>query len=267
MNFEEVSFVIPVYNVECDILLRSLESVSKQTHKSFEAIIVDDSTDNACSKICSDFCAGDVRFKYTKPALRLGLVKALNYGVSLAKYDLIARFDSDDVCIDNRIELQLDFLRKNEHIDILGGFVEVINRFDQKLFLRKYPCSHYEISKSIHIVCPIAHPSVIFKKMVFDRVGGYDESFKFAEDIDFWLRCINSGAKFSNLNLPIVSYRQNDTIRDKQHYKYFLKARLKNFKIRYFPFNIIGIALLIFASFLPKYFLRIYYKKKYYQEW
>jgi GT2 family glycosyltransferase len=116
-------------------------------------------------------------------------------------------------------------------------------------------------------VCPIAHPSVIFKKTVFDRVGGYDESFKFAEDIDFWLRCINSGARFSNLNLPIVSYRQNDTIRDKQHYKYFLKARLKNFKIRYFPFNIIGIALLIFASFLPKYFLRIYYKKKYYLKW
>jgi len=267
MNFEYVSFVIPVYNVESDILLKSLESVSRQTHKSFEAIIVDDSTDNMCSQICSDFCSGDVRFKYIKPAHRLGLAKALNYGVSLAQYDLIARFDSDDVCLDNRIELQLNFLKKNKHIDILGGSIEVVNRLDQKLFLRKYPCSHGEISKSIHIECPIAHPSVVFKKAIFDRVGGYDENFKFAEDIDLWLRCLNSDANFSNLNLTIVRYRQNDNIRNKQHYKYFLKARLKNFNMRYFPYNIIGIALLIFANLMPKFFLRIYYRKKYTNKW
>jgi glycosyltransferase involved in cell wall biosynthesis len=267
MNFEFVSFIIPVYNVESDILLKSLKSVSRQSHKSFEAIIVDDSTDYFCSKICSDFCSGDDRFKYIKPTHRLGLVKALNFGISLAKYDLIARFDSDDICVDNRIELQLDFLKKNKHIDILGGFIEVIDRFDQKMFLRKYPCSHNEISKSIHIECPIAHPSVIIKKTVFDRVGGYDESFKFAEDIDLWLRCLYSGAKFSNMDLPIVRYRQIDTIRNKQHYYYFLKARLTNFKIQYFPFNVYGIVLLIFANLMPMFFLRIYYKKKYTNKW
>lgn len=263
MNFDFVSFVIPVYNIEIDILLKSLKSVSNQTHKSFEAIIVDDSTDDTCSSICSNFCAQDNRFRYTKPVRRLGLVKALNFGVSLAKYDLIARFDSDDICIDNRIELQLDFLKKNKNIDVLGGYIEVIDHFDQKLFLRKYPCSHDEISKTIHIECPIAHPSVIFKKTIFEKVGGYDENFKYAEDIDFWLRCLNYGARFSNLQLPIVRYRQSDTIRNKQHYNYFLKARLKNFKMRYFPFNIIGITLLIFVNLMPIFFLRIYYRKKY----
>jgi glycosyltransferase involved in cell wall biosynthesis len=263
MNFESVSFVIPVYNVESGILLKSLKSVANQTHKSFEAIIVDDSTDDTCSSVCSAFCAEDIRFIYVKPEHRLGLVKALNYGVSLAKYDLIVRFDSDDICLDNRLELQLGFLKKNIDIDVLGGNIEVIDYSDQKLFIRKYPRSHSEISKSIHIDCPIAHPSVIFKKAIFEKVGGYDENFKFAEDIDFWLRCFNYGARFSNLQLPIIKYRQNDIIRNKQHYKYFLKARLKNFKMQYFPFNIFGIALLTFVNLMPMYFLRIYYTKKY----
>lgn len=263
MNFEYVSFVIPVYNVDSDILLKSLKSISNQTHKSFEAIIVDDSTDNICSKVCSAFCGEDMRFKYIKPERRLGLVKALNYGVSLAKYDLIARFDSDDICYSNRIELQLDFLKNNVDIDILGGNIEVINNLDNRLFMRKYPSSHAQISQSIHIDCPIAHPTVIFKKTIFDKVGGYDENFKFAEDIDFWLRCFNFGAKFSNLQQPIIKYRQDDTIRNKLHYKYFLKARVKNFKIRYFPINIIGILLLIFVNLMPICFLKIYYNKKY----
>ena len=263
MNFEAVSFVIPVYNVEKDILLKSLNSVSNQTHIFFESIIIDDSSDKNCSELCKWFCESDSRFVYVKPVSRLGLAKALNYGISLAKFDLIARFDSDDICMENRIELQLDFLKNNKNIDILGGGIEVIDNNDKKKFYRNYPVSHRDISNSIHFLCPIAHPSVVFKKNIFNKVGGYDASFLFSEDIDFWLRCLDNGAQFANLQEPIIKYRQNHTIRNKKHYQYFLKARFKNFKIKHFPINVIGIIPLIFVNIMPIYLLKIYYKMKY----
>ena len=75
MDYNYLSVVIPVFNVNIKILQKSLESISKQTHSFFEAILIDDSTDIECSKFCSNYCSSDNRFRYYKTDKRLGLSK------------------------------------------------------------------------------------------------------------------------------------------------------------------------------------------------
>ena len=263
MNYDSVSIIIPIYNVDPIILSKSFESISSQSFKSFEVILIDDSTKSETSDFCLQYCKSDTRFSYIKPTQKLGLVNSLNLGIQRAKNDIIARFDSDDICYEDRISKQVEFLKNNLDIDILGGYIEVINSDYKHLYIRKYPVSHSEIVKSMQIFCPIAHPTVMYKKAVLQRVGYYDDNFKYAEDIDLWLRLLSIGAKFSNLNTPLIKYRQDTLVRSKEHYKYFLNARIKNFNLKYFPRNIFGITILLFVIYMPTFILDIYYKFKY----
>lgn len=263
MKFKSISIVIPVYNVESSILFESLESVRTQTFTSFEAIIIDDSTSLICSDFCKKFCASDDRFRYFKPKNKLGLAKSLNYGISLAKNDLIARFDSDDICFKNRLDLQINYFNANPKIDVLGGNMEIIDDKGNSISIRKYPSTHNDIIREMQINCAVAHPTVIFKKELIEKYNGYKENLLFAEDVDIWLRWMNKGVRFANLNKTLIKYRQNEFIRNKKHYKNFLMVRLSNFNYKLIPYNIIGILLLFFAKYTPKSLLGIYYKLKY----
>jgi glycosyltransferase involved in cell wall biosynthesis len=263
MVYHYVSIVIPVFNVDIKILHKSLESISKQTYSFYEVIIIDDSTDLECSKFCSDYCSFDNRFRYYKTEKRLGLSKSLNFGISISKYDLIARFDSDDICFLNRLELQINYLNRNNHIDVLGGAMQIINNLEEVKSIRLYPTETNKIRRGMQIDCSIAHPTVIFKKQLVTDHGGYDENFIYCEDVDLWLRWLNNGVIFSNLDVPLIKFRQDDYIRGSEHYKYFLKARLQNFNFKFMPFNFMGIFLLLLTQIVPDNIMELYYRHKY----
>jgi glycosyltransferase involved in cell wall biosynthesis len=263
MNYDSISIIIPVYNVNTVLLSKSFESITNQTFKNFEAIIIDDSTNILTSQHCKEYCNLDNRFRYIRPSEKLGLVNALNLGIKTCKFDLVARFDSDDICIVDRLEKQISFMKNNQDIDVLGGNIEVINSDDVYLYTREYPTNHLEIARSMHITCPIAHPTVLYKKEVIERNGYYNSDFKFAEDIDLWLRLLSAGVKFANLNIPLIKYRQDNLVRNKDHYKFFLKARIKNFSLRFFPINIVGIFMLLIINYSPDFILNLYYTHRY----
>lgn len=263
MNYNNISVVIPNYNVDPKILLKSFESISNQTFKNFEVLLVDDSTNALSSGFCSSYCESDKRFKHIKPDRKLGLPESLNLGVQLSKYDIIARFDSDDICYTDRFEKQINFLRLNPDIDVLGGNIEVIDSNERHLFYRAYPSTHRRIKKYLNINCPIAHPTVMFKKKIFQLTGGYNSKYKSAEDLELWIRMLSIGAKFHNLDYTLIKYRQDTMVRQRDHYRFFLKARLANFHLKYLPYNLLGIFLLFGSNILPILFLEKYYKYKY----
>jgi len=258
-----ISIVIPVFNVDTKILHKSLESISKQTYLFYEAILIDDSTNLECSKFCFEYCSSDNRFRYYKTEKRLGLPKSLNFGISISKYDLIARFDSDDICFLNRLELQINYLNRNKHIDVLGGAIQIINNLEEVKSIRLYPIETKKIYRRMQIDCSIAHPTVMFKKHLVTDFGGYNETFISSEDIELWLRWLNNGVRFSNLDVPLIKYRQNEFIRNSEHYKYFLKARLRNFNFKFIPFNFIGIFILLLTQIVPDNMMELYYRYKY----
>ena len=237
-----VTVVIPSFNEDPHIVRASLASIRAQTFANYECIVVDESTKPELAEACRAVCAVDPRFIYIHPQERLGLPKSLNLAIGKASGQLIARFDSDDVCIPERLALQVEFLQSHPEISVVGGALDIINTEGQLLAHRRYPQSAIEIARGMQLTTTVAHPTVMYRKVAVEQHGGYNTEFRFSEDLDLWLRWMNAGLQFANLPQVLVQYRQNNTRRRSGHWRFNLKARISNFSAQHLVRRIIGIA-------------------------
>lgn len=235
-----VSFIVPCFNEGRTTLLESLESVATQDFEDFECLIVDESTNPESIAACKAFCERDLRFRRVVPPERIGLAASLNMGIAEARGEYVARFDSDDVCLPKRLSLQVAELDARPDIDVIGGGLEIIDAAGRTLAIRSYPKNHEAIARKLHATTPLAHPTVMMRRRVVSAAGAYDPSFRFAEDLDLWLRLLNSGARFANLDQTLVRYRQQNTRRQSGHWRYNLRARRKNFASSHLIRRIVG---------------------------
>lgn len=138
----------------------------------------------------------------------VGLGLALQEGIKLCKYDLIARMDADDISIPTRFEKQINYF-KHHNVDIVGS---VIIEFEDNPYtsttLRKLPETHNENVKFAKKRNPIGHSSVMFKKESVLKAGNYKDYY-LVEDYDLWVRMIETGAIFYNFQEPITYMRIN----------------------------------------------------------
>ncbi len=246
-----VTFVVPSFNEPAQIISQSLASVAAQTFDDFECLVVDESTDPQAAANCRALCAQDPRFRYLRPERRLGLAGSLNLGIAQARGELIARFDSDDLCLPDRLAKQVSFLAEHPEVDVLGGGLEIIDEDGRTLAFRSYPQTHDGIERRMHFTTTIAHPTVMMRRRVIEACGGYNPEFRFAEDLDLWLRLLNHGVQFANLPLVLVRYRQQNTRRSSRHWRFNLRARTRNFGLRRLPQRLLGLAAIALWSSLP----------------
>lgn len=247
-----VTVVIPSFNEDPHIVRASLESISAQTFTDFECIVVDESTRTELAEACRVVCAEDPRFIYVHPAERLGLPKSLNLAISKARGQLIARFDSDDVCVPERLALQVAYLQAYPDISVVGGAMDIISGEGRFLAHRRYPQSSAAIAKGMQLTTTIAHPTVMYRKEAIERYGAYNPDFRFGEDLDLWLRWMNAGLRFANLPQVLVQYRQDNVRRDQRHWRFNLRARISNFSGQHLVRRVIGIACIATWIAMPK---------------
>lgn len=136
-----------------------------------------------------------------------GLGKALMLGVETAKYDIIARMDSDDICLPNRFELQLQYLEKHLEVDIVGGqMTEFIGAPQNIIGKRVVPCSNEDIYEFMKNRCALNHVTVMFRKEAVLKAGNYQDWF-WNEDYYLWVRMMMVGCKFANIPVVLVNVR------------------------------------------------------------
>lgn len=136
-----------------------------------------------------------------------GLGNALQLGTKIAKYDLIARMDSDDICTPNRFERQLLYLEQNPECDIVGGQItEFIGDPNNIVGRRVVPTDNESIYEYMKNRCAMNHVTVMFRKEAVMRVGNYQDWF-WNEDYYLWVRMMAGGCKFGNLNDVLVNVR------------------------------------------------------------
>jgi glycosyltransferase involved in cell wall biosynthesis len=247
-----VTVVVPSFNEDPHIVRACLESIRTQTFADFECIVVDESTYPELAEACRAICAEDSRFIYVHPTERLGLPKSLNLAISKARGQLIARFDSDDICMPERLALQVTFLQAHPEISVVGGALDIISNEGKFLAHRYYPQTSTAIAKCMQLTTAIAHPTVMYRKVAIERHGGYNPDFRFAEDLDLWLRWMNAGLLFANLPQVLVQYRQDNTRRDQSHWRFNLRARTSNFSNQHSIRRVIGIACIATWVAIPK---------------
>lgn len=202
-----ISVIMSVYN-DSKYLKESIESVLNQTYQNFEFIIVDDFSSDISLSIIKEYVKKDHRVKLIRNKNNLGLAASLNKAWKIAKYDYIARMDSDDICFKNRFSEQMNYLLENPNISIIGTSVEYINENNQVISTVNRPETDIEIKNTLIKKNCMIHPSVILKKEVLITCNGYIEKLKnAAEDYDLWLNAMNKNYEFYNLQKPLLQYR------------------------------------------------------------
>ncbi|MGA2295922.1 MAG: glycosyltransferase [FCB group bacterium] len=246
-----VSVVMPVYKEPEPVLRKSIDSILNQTFMDFEFIIVLDAPDNLDAiKLIEDYSKNEKRIKLLFNEKNLGVSATLNRGIKEAKGKYIARQDADDESLPDRLEKQVSAFLYAPDIDVIGTAIEYIDEKNNILMERFYK---EEVGKEIKRFNPVAHPSLMLKKDLFEKFGLYDESIlsKHVEDYDLWLRFYLGGVKFKNINQILYKYYQGkENIKSKNTKRQLFNTIKLKWRYRHSLKFGIGEYIYIFMEFL-----------------
>lgn len=209
-QYPTVTVLMSAYN-SAPFILEAVESILKQTWINFEFIIIDDgSSDNSVDLICS---FSDKRIKLICNDKNIGLTASLNRGINIAQGKYIARMDADDIAEPNRLSSQVNFLEKHPDIGILGSPCLLFDNTATDSYSIYYvPDNDLEIRWTSLLNNPFAHPTVMLRRDILSQYSlNYDETFKTAQDYEFWTRLLNY-TQGANLDFPILRYRTGEGI-------------------------------------------------------
>lgn len=203
-----VSVVMAVYN-GMPYLREAVDSVLAQTFRDFELVIVDDgSTDGTVDCVRS---YGDARIRRWLSERNIGQTRALNLGLTMSRGRYIARLDADDVCRPDRLQRQVDVLEGRPEVAVLGTWMHSIDARGNTTALvkREWDDPGTYVGWLLTEVCPVWHPTVMFRREVVAAVGGYDETFRIAQDYDLWIRLALRRRYAWALPAPLVMCREH----------------------------------------------------------
>lgn len=183
----QVTVLTTVYNGMA-FIREAIESTLNQTFTDFEFLIIDDaSTDDSVECIRS---YNDPRIRLIQNDVNIGQTASLNKGLLIAKGKYIARFDQDDVNLPLRLEQQVKEFENKPELTILCSWEHTIDHEGKRIIdhTGMLPNYGYFIGKILLGLCPVWHPSVMFKKDMILDMNGYDTFYGPAEDYELWSR-------------------------------------------------------------------------------
>lgn len=224
----KVSFITAVKNRAME-LEETLDSITKQNIPKWEAIIVDDHSDDPVLETVEKF--KEERFHYYKlPNDKTGISNGRNFAIDKAKSNIMIMADGDDINEPNRARVTYDDMTRNNYDVYYGGIRDfspdqkyqegkkrLLQPFNEKLF----PMFNF-----------LTNASAAFRRDKFLEIGGFDPEFIVCEDFDLYLRFMNAKCKFGYTEEILVNYRNSPNSTSATKFKllheYFMKARIKN---------------------------------------
>lgn len=222
-----VSVVLPVRNAGGTIG-RAIASIRAQTLHAWELVAVDDGSTDGTGKQLAEIARSEPRLRVvSRPAE--GLVPALNAGLAAAQAPLVARMDADDEAHPRRLEAQAAWLAEAAGRDL--GLVGSLVAFGGDAAASAGYALHVEWINSLvtpeaialnrFVESPLAHPSVMFRRELVARHGGYCAG-DFPEDYELWLRWLDAGVRMAKVPEVLLTWHDG-------------QARLSRTDMRYDP--------------------------------
>jgi glycosyltransferase involved in cell wall biosynthesis len=206
-----VSVLLPVRDAE-PTLPACLASLAAQTLRDYELLAVDDGSRDASAERLEAAACRDPRIRVLR-APRAGLVAALNGGLGLARAELLARMDADDVAEPSRLELQAASLERTPSLDVIGSRVELLGdpgrpNPGMRAYLewQNALLDHAAITRDLLVESPLVHPSVMMRTRALRALGGYRD-VDGPEDYDLWLRGHAAGWRFAKRPETLLFWR------------------------------------------------------------
>lgn len=197
-NTVAITVLMPVHNAAA-FIGEAIASVLAQTFTDFELLIINDGSTDETAMVIQQFNDARIRVVHQSQA---GIAAALNKGLSLAKAPLVARFDADDICTPNRLQVQYDFIQAHPNYVVIGCNVHYVDAHGGFVFAHEMPAStDAAIRKLPPAICPFIHSGVLFVKEVITQAGGYNDRAHTFEDHFLWKQVLQQGM---GCNLPQV---------------------------------------------------------------
>ena len=220
MNQPLVSVIVPAYNVE-RYVETCLQSILDQSYQNFEIIVVNDGSSDNTGEVIQSF--HDERISYYSQE-NMGVSKARNSGITLAKGDFIALLDADDWWHEDKLEKQLKVL-SDASIDVSYTDQYLTDEDGRKFDSSKVNGVSGDITDQIISGNFVNTSSAIIRKSFLDKIWAkYDESYPVCEDWFFWFFLAINGAKFHFLDERITPYRQHSESLSKNFERMYNKS-------------------------------------------
>jgi glycosyltransferase involved in cell wall biosynthesis len=208
VNATFFSIIIPCYN-QAHFITDAVQSILKQECQDFEVIIVDDVSTDDIVTVSKQWTETDSRIKLINKK-NGGLSSARNAGLSVAKGEIIQFLDADDFLLDNCLFKVQTFFSSIPNADIVRVGYQYVGQSDLRIISTVYPAAANDYFQFIRKNNLGPCHSVFIKSAVAQRLGGFDEQLKSAEDWDFWIRAVKTDALILTLPEVLVAYRYVD---------------------------------------------------------
>jgi len=193
-----VSVVMPVHNA-MPYLDIAVESILAQTYQGFEFVILDDASTDGSTQRLREWASRDPRIRLIEEKHNLGPALSSERVARAARAPIVARMDADDVSYPRRLEEQLDVLDAFPDTGVVGGLYDIIDASGRRI---RGP----EAWRLLHpaSVPPFGNGPLMYRREVFEEVGGYRRQCEFWEDHDLIIRM---GAVSTIMIVPHAVYQ------------------------------------------------------------
>jgi glycosyltransferase involved in cell wall biosynthesis len=224
--------VLPARNAETSLHV-AIQSVTSQTFAEWELLILDDGSTDETTAVAFAAARRDRRIRVL-PQPPQGVAGALKLGCSESGGEFIARMDADDWMAPQRLEKQLRFLDAHPETALVscrviyGGDSAATAGYAEHVAWINSLASPELIALRRFVESPVAHPSVMFRREVMDRLGGY-RAGDFPEDYELWLRWLDAGERFARAPDELLVWNDPPTRLSRTDPRYRVEAfyRLK----------------------------------------
>ncbi len=194
LNDDKITVLMTVYNGE-SYIRTAIDSILNQTYKQFRFLIVDDASTDSTRNIIESY--DDKRIDMLFLENNIGQTAALNVGLKHIKTLWVARMDADDYSSETRLAKQMRLITENASISCVGTWAWTF-RDDPKVVEGEVvtQLNHQDIKRALLRGSPIIHGSLLVKLSVLNGIGGYDERYRYAADVELYdrllLNCISA---------------------------------------------------------------------------
>lgn len=203
-----VSFIMPIYNAEL-FIEDAIKSVLNQTYTNFELLLINDFSTDKTMDIVNRF--GDERIRILHNNCNRGIAYSRNRGIDESKGKYIAIMDDDDITLNYRLKMQVDFLNNNTNIDIVGGKYQLIDINGNLIRESNIAYNNPMYIKALFLFQNIySNGEMMFRKdLICKNNIRYSENQFGMEDFKFWIDCSKVG-KFYTIDEVFLKHRIHD---------------------------------------------------------
>ncbi len=221
------TILLPFHNAAAT-LDAAVASVVAQTYTDWELLLIDNANADESASIAHRWAERETRIRVLVEP-RIGIAHALNTGLAHATGNYVARMDADDISHPTRLAEQVVYLDTHPGIGVLGARTVFASSVQESRGMQAFvewqnnilsPHEHY-VKRFVD--APLAHPTVLFRRELMDRFGGYDTS-PLPEDHELWLRWMDAGVRFAKLPSALLTWNDHPTRLSRSHPNYSVDA-------------------------------------------